>query len=104
MSQSTASRRAISDEPEPLPPPPVPRRLARGSAPWGVEIDLMLPLRVREIVPSRAWSRVIPLSSRGRPVLERDRRPDDVPAADWMATLAVASLATLAATFAALLL
>jgi hypothetical protein len=86
MSHSLAVRPAVLEyEPLPLPLPPP-------------------PLTIREHVPPRAWSRVVPLSSRGRPLLARDRRPDEGAAIDRLARPLVGALAVLAVALAALLL
>ena len=105
MSHSLAVRPAVpEDEPLPLPPPPFPRRLARGSGIHDLGVELGVPLTIREHVPPRAWSRVVPLSSRGRPLLARDRRPDEGAAIDRLASPLVGALAVLAVALAALLL
>jgi hypothetical protein len=76
----------------PLPPPPVARRLARGSIPpldvIGVELEAAV--RVRVIEPPEAWSRIVPLSARtGRPLLRRDQPARAAPVGPDRAAAAV---------------
>jgi len=63
-----------------------------------------IDLAIREHQPSGTWSRVVPLSSNGRPLLARDRRREADAPLDRLATPLVGTLAALAGVLAILLL